>query len=77
MTDVDLLKKKIFESGMTVTAIARKTGILRETLYNRMKSGNFRSSEIVILTKVLHLSLNERDNIFFAPDSEYKSTKRF
>ena len=26
---------------MTVTAIADKSGILRETLYNRMKSGNF------------------------------------
>lgn len=77
MTDVNLLKKKIFESGMTVTAIAKKTGILRETLYNRMKSGNFRSSEIINLTKVLHLSQNERDSIFFADDSEYESTKCF
>ena len=49
---------------MTVTAIADKSGILRETLYNRMKSGNFYASEITALTKVLHLTRKERDEIF-------------
>ena len=47
MANVELLKKKISDSGMTVSAIADKSGILRETLYNRMKSGNFYASEIV------------------------------
>ena len=64
MTNVELLKKKISDSGMTVSAIADKSGILRETLYNRMKSGNFYASEIVSLTKVLHLTRRERDDIF-------------
>lgn len=49
---------------MTVSAIADKSGILRETLYNRMRSGNFYASEIVALTGVLHLTRKERDDIF-------------
>lgn len=64
MANVELLKEKISNSGMTVTAIADKSGILRETLYNRMKSGNFYASEITALTNVLHLTRKERDEIF-------------
>lgn len=64
MANVELLKEKIDESGMTVTAIAEKSGICRETLYNRMKSGNFYASEISSLTRVLRLTRKERDDIF-------------
>ena len=64
MANVELLKEKINNSGMTVTAIADKSGILRETLYNRMKSGNFYASEITAFTRVLHLTRKERDEIF-------------
>lgn len=76
MANVELLKEKISNSGMTVTAIADKSGILRETLYNRMKSGNFYASEITALTRVLHLTRKERDEIFFALISELNSQKR-
>ncbi|WP_270362862.1 XRE family transcriptional regulator [Eubacterium ramulus] len=64
MANIELLKEKINNSGMTVTAIADKSGIVRETLYNRMRSGNFYASEIVALTDVLHLTRKERDDIF-------------
>lgn len=65
MADVGLLKEKITDSGMTVKAIANKTGILRETLYNKMAGkSEFTASEIVSLTEVLRLSKDERDNIF-------------
>lgn len=64
LANVELLKKKMEESGMTVSAIADKSGILRETLYNRMKTGNFYASEIVSLTRVLRLTRKERDEIF-------------
>lgn len=65
MPDISLLKDKIKESGMTVKAIAEKSGILRETFYNRLKgNGEFTASEIVALTKVLNLSMRERDEIF-------------
>ena len=64
MANIELFKEKINDSGMTITAIADKSGILRETLYNRMKSGNFYASEITALTKVLRLTRKERDEIF-------------
>lgn len=65
MANVELLRKKMKESGMTVTAIADKSGICRETLYNRMNNGNFYASEISALTKTLRLTRKERDDIFF------------
>lgn len=65
MADIELLKRKIADSGMTVKAISEKSGILRETFYNRLKgSGEFTASEIVALTKTLRLSRSERDEIF-------------
>ncbi len=36
MTDIIRLKKIIEDSGMTMTAIAKKAGMARETLYNRL-----------------------------------------
>ena len=65
MTNVDLLNKKIAESGLKKTAISEKTGILRATLYNRLNGiGEFTATEIVALTNVLGLTIDERDQIF-------------
>lgn len=65
LTDYDALNDKIDNSGMTMVAIAEKTGILKATLYNRLKGvGEFSAREIVSLTEVLHLSKGERDHIF-------------
>jgi len=65
MTNFKLLNKKIDESGMTIVAISNKTKISRETLYNRLKGdGEFKASEIVELTEILHLTNTERDVIF-------------
>ena len=51
---------------MTVVAISDKSGILRETLYNRLNGkGEFTASEIVGITRTLNLSKPERDKIFF------------
>ena len=75
MTDFELLRKKINESGMTMVAISRKTGILRETLYNRLNGrGDFTASEMMALAKVLGLTNEERDKIFFAEKDEYNAT---
>lgn len=70
MTDIEALKKCINDSGMTVTSVAEKAGILRETFYNRLKSGDFKLSEICALAKVLNLRKEERERIFFAEESE-------
>lgn len=66
MPNIESLKKIIDSSGMTMTAIAEKSGISRVTLYNRMSGiGEFTASEILGLAKALHLSKEERDRIFF------------
>lgn len=65
VTNFDLLKKTIEDSGMTITAISKKTGIVRETLYNRFDGkSEFKASEIVALADVLGLSKPLRDKIF-------------
>lgn len=68
MADIKLLKEKIDDSGMTVVAIAEKSGIDRATLYNRLNGkGEFLASEIVGLSATLRLSKPERDKIFLMP----------
>lgn len=75
MVDLTALKRVMDDSGMTMTAISKKSGILRETLYNRLKGvGEFTASEIVELSRTLHLTTGERDEIFFAPKVELKET---
>lgn len=65
MSDLILLTEKIKESGMTMMAISKKSGILRATLYNKINGkGEFTASEIVALTSALKLSRSERDKIF-------------
>lgn len=65
MTDLDALKAKIEDSGMTIESIAEKANIKRYTLDRRLKGeGEFTASEIVGLTKALKLKLSERNNIF-------------
>lgn len=69
MINTKLLEKKISDSGMTMVSLAEKTGILRESLYNKLNGNTeFKASEISSLSKVLRLSTRERDAIFF--DSE-------
>lgn len=66
MPDIDALKKKISDSGIPMTTIAKRSGIVRETLYNRLSGiGEFTASEIVGLTETLRLSKTEREQIFF------------
>lgn len=70
MTNVDALRKCMDESGMKIVSIAKKSGMLRETLYNRLKTGDFKISEICALSSVLNLSKEKRDEIFFGDNSE-------
>lgn len=75
MTNYELLREKIRDSGMTIVAISNKAGILRETLYNRLNGkGDFTASEMMSLAKVLNLSNEERDAIFFAEKVECSAT---
>ncbi len=66
MTDTNALRECIENRGMSMKFVAEKSGILRETLYNRLRTGDFKISEISALSNVLSLSRDERDEIFFA-----------
>lgn len=65
MANIKMLKSVIDDSGMTMVSISKKSGIRRETLYNRLAGvGDFTASEIVGLTKALRITKTERDQIF-------------
>ena len=67
MADIEMLKKCIEDSGMTMTAISQKSGINRVTLYNRLNGvGEFTVSEVVGLVEALRLKKPERDKIFLS-----------
>ena len=76
MVNVNKLKEKIQEIGIPIVVLAEKSGISRETLYNRFEKPNsFKASEIHSLTIILGMTQEERDSIFFANDSECNSRK--
>lgn len=67
MTDTQMLRDAIKESGVTLTYISEKMGIARESLYNKLNgSSEFKASEIAKLSSLLHLSVETREQIFFA-----------
>lgn len=66
MADITKLKSLISDSGMTMVSIAKRAGIGRVTLYNRLKGkGEFTASEMMGLKKVLSLTDAEWKKIFF------------
>ena len=67
MTDSTLLNEEIVDSGITITAIARKLGITRDGLYKKINNETeFKASEILSMQKILNLTNKKRDSIFFA-----------
>lgn len=77
MTDSTLLNEEIVDSGITITAIARKLGITREGLYKKINNETeFKESEILSMQKILNLTNKKRDSIFFANKVEQNSTKQ-
>ena len=65
MVNIELLKDKIEDRGISIVKLSEKSGIDRATLYNRFNGkGEFTASEIVGITDALRLSNIERDSIF-------------
>lgn len=76
MINKEILNKYIIDSGMTIVSISEKSGILRETLYNKLSGqSEFKASEIVSICSVLKIPSFDRDRIFFDEKSELNSTK--
>lgn len=68
MVNVNKLRGKIVENGLSVEEVADKIGIDRSTLYRRLNSGGegFLIKEADAIVKILHLTSNEATAIFFA-----------
>lgn len=65
MANLELLKAKIKESGMPIETVAKRADMERYTLDRRLKGlGDFKASEIVGLSRALHLKMSERNEIF-------------
>ena len=65
MTDTALLKRYIEQSGLTLVWIANEMGLTRECLYHKLRGeSEFKASEIVKLSTILHLDRKTRGQIF-------------
>ena len=66
MTNTDLLKDVINESGVTITWLANKMGCSRPRIYKILDGGEVTASEIQSMSKALKLTDSTRNKIFFA-----------
>lgn len=76
MTDTELLKRKIHESGLKYGYIAEKVGISRTSLYLKVNGDKaFNQSEISILCELLPIeNLEEKEHIFFTHQGNKNAT---
>lgn len=66
-----MLSNEILDSGITITAVARKLCITREGFYKKLNNNTeFKASEIASIQNILGLSNKKRDKIFFANEVE-------
>lgn len=67
IADIVRLKKKIQEKGLTVQKLAVSMEMNPSTFYRKIKvdGESFTVKEVELLSKALHLSVNEVNEIFF------------
>lgn len=76
MTNTRLLEQKIKDSGLKLTYIADRLGVVWITLRRKLDGENeFKQSEIVVLKDLLQLTDEDTKAIFLAPEVEKLSTK--
>ena len=74
MTNTELLKQKIDESGYRVDFIFSKLGVSKQTWHNKLNGVyQFKQSEIVVLSKLLNLTQEDIGNIFFVDEDDSES----
>ena len=67
MVNINKLKGKIVECGMTIPELAQLIGIDKATLYRKMGANgdNFTIKEANLISQKLNLSIDEVNAIFF------------
>lgn len=68
MININKLKGKIVEKGLSVEKVAVKIGIDKSTFYRKLNSGgqNITIKEANLLMRILDLSTDEAISIFFS-----------
>lgn len=66
--NINRLKGKIVECGLTVEDVSKLSGMTAATFYRRLEKGgeSFTIKEIKSISKVLQLSMEEINYIFFS-----------
>lgn len=67
MTNMNLLKSKIVENGLSIEKIVESIGINKSTFYRKLanKGENFTVEEVYKIASTLNLSAREVNSIFF------------
>lgn len=70
MTNMNLLKSKIVENGLSVEKIVESIGINKSTFYRKLanEGENFTVEEVYKIASTLNLSAREVNSIFFNID---------
>lgn len=77
MTNVELLREKIRESGYKISFLANKCGITPQGFYPKLNGKReFSQSEITVLRELLRLTPNDVSMIFFAEKVDEESTEK-
>lgn len=68
MVNVNKLKGKVVENGMNITELADKVNIDKATMYRKLNVNgeSFTIKEADLIAKVLKLTLEEINSIFFS-----------
>lgn len=63
--NINKLKGKIVEKGLTVSKVAKQIGIHRSSFYRKMKDSSFTVKEVNLIVDALDLTADEAMEIFF------------
>lgn len=75
MIDSNLLQKEMRKNGYTMDTLASEMNITRTGLFNKIHNkSEFKVSEIVAISALFNLSLEQKEAIFFAKVVECNST---
>ena len=66
MTDGKMLKEVIRDSGVSITFLADKMECSRNRIYAIINGSDCTASEIAGLSKLLHMTREQRDEIFLS-----------
>lgn len=71
MTNTELLRKKIDDSGYKLTYIAKQIGITYQGFLKKINNETeFKATEIQLLCELLNIGIQEKEDIFFVSEVE-------